>query len=68
MESLSQLEPEHWFIFLGLISVAIARYGTHLVMPVWVEFSLRWGGWALIAFGVLGLLGLFDAFFKIIPL
>ena len=68
VDSFSQIEPIHWFIFMGIVSVAVARYGTHLVMPDWIAFSLRWGGWILIAFGILVMFGVFDAFFDMLPI
>lgn len=68
MDSFSQIEPIHWFLAVGVVSVAISRYGTHLVMPDWIAFSLRWGGWVLIGFGLLGMFGVFDSFFEVIPL
>jgi hypothetical protein len=36
-------------------------------MPPWIEFSLRWGGWALIVLGLLDLTGVFKLI-DVIPL
>lgn len=66
LESLSEVKPIHWFMLIGIISVFVA-YGTNLVMPPWIEFSLRWGGWALIFLGLLDLLGIFKLI-DIIPI
>ncbi len=59
LDNVSQIKPIHWFMMIGVLSVLVSRYGTNLVMPPWVEFCLRWGGWALIFLGLMDLLGVF---------
>lgn len=67
MESLSQIEPIYYFMGVGIVSVLVARYGTHIVMPPWIEFSLRWGGWALIFLGLMQFFGVIE-FLDLIPI
>lgn len=66
-ESLSSVDPVFWFMGLGLLSVFISRFGTHLVMPYWIASALRWGGWLLVFFAVLQYLEIFD-FLNLIPI
>lgn len=60
MGSLSTVNPMYFFMGVGAFSVFLSRFGTHLVMPPWVAATLQWGGWALIVFGLLQWLGVFE--------
>lgn len=66
-ESLASVDPVFWFMGLGLLSVFVSRFGTHLVMPDWIAAGLRWGGWILVLFAVLQYLGVVHVF-DLVPL
>ncbi len=60
MDTLRALNPFYIFVAVGIASILIARYGTHFEMPGWIEFSLRWGGWAMLLLSALYFFGVFE--------
>jgi hypothetical protein len=67
MDELRAVDPSIWYMLVGLLCVAIARYATKWIMPAWVSFTLNWGGWALFGLALAEYLKVIE-FLDLIPI